>query len=142
MAFEDDDRDRSSGPEDPPGFSFTRRAFLKTVSGTTLAAGVISPAVAEAQGDAPTPVGPGPVPISLTINGTKHALEIEPRTTLLDAMRDRLDITGVKRVCDRGTCGACTVIVDGRTQYACSHLAIEMQGVNIRTVEPSARRTA
>jgi xanthine dehydrogenase YagT iron-sulfur-binding subunit len=80
-------------------------------------------------------VGPGDVPIELNINGTVKKLSVEPRVTLLDAMRNRLDITGVKRVCDRGTCGACTVMADGRPIYACSHLAIEMQGRAIRTVE-------
>ena len=80
-------------------------------------------------------VGPGPVAIQLNINGRAHRVEVEPRVTLLDAMRTKLDLTGVKRVCDRGSCGACTVIVDGKTLYACSVLAIEMQGKTIRTVE-------
>jgi xanthine dehydrogenase YagT iron-sulfur-binding subunit len=83
----------------------------------------------------PPAVGPGEVPITLTINGQRHQLKVEPRVTLLDAMRTRLDITGMKRVCDRGSCGACTVIIDGRTYYSCSLLAIESQGRNIRTVE-------
>ncbi|PYR57224.1 MAG: hypothetical protein DMF85_14315 [Acidobacteria bacterium] len=80
-------------------------------------------------------VGPGAVPITLNINGQTHRLDVEPRVTLLDALRNRLNITGVKRVCDRGSCGACTMIVDGRTIYACSTLAIEMQGKKIRTVD-------
>ena len=75
------------------------------------------------------------MPITLTINGRRHQLQVEPRVTLLDAMRTRLDITGQKRVCDRGACGACTVIIDGRTYYSCSMLAIEAQGKNIRTVD-------
>ena len=117
---------------DEPGFS--RRTFLKTVGAGGVAAGVLGPARgAEAQ--AVNAVGPGAVPVQLTINGRTHKLEIEPRVTLLDAMRTRLDLTGVKRVCDRGTCGACTVIVDDRTAYACSMLAIEAQGKAIRTVE-------
>jgi xanthine dehydrogenase YagT iron-sulfur-binding subunit len=82
------------------------------------------------------------VPITLTINGKTHRLQVEPRVTLLDAVRNNLNITGVKRVCDRGSCGACTMIVDGRTIYACSTLAIEMQGRNIRTVEGLAEGTA
>ena len=77
--------------------------------------------------------------ITLTINGQRHQLKVEPRVTLLDAMRTRLDITGMKRVCDRGSCGACTVIIDGRTYYSCSLLAIETQGRNIRTVEGLAQ---
>ena len=81
-------------------------------------------------------------PITLTINGQRHQLKVEPRVTLLDAMRTRLDITGMKRVCDRGSCGACTVIIDGRTFYSCSLLAIEAQGQNIRTVEGLSHRRA
>jgi aerobic-type carbon monoxide dehydrogenase small subunit (CoxS/CutS family) len=80
-------------------------------------------------------VGPGEVPVTLTINGQRHQLRAEPRVTLLDAMRNSLGLTGSKRVCDRGSCGACTVIIDGRTYYACSVLAIESQSRNIRTVE-------
>ena len=131
MAFDQDEQD------DPSGGSasvFSRRSFLKTVGGTSFAAGVLSPTLGEAQ-TGPVAVGPGDVPIELNINGTVRRLTVEPRVTLLDAMRNRLDITGVKRVCDRGTCGACTVLADGRPIYACSHLAIEMQGRAIRTVE-------
>jgi xanthine dehydrogenase YagT iron-sulfur-binding subunit len=113
---------------------FSRRTFLKTVGAGGVAAGVIGPGVAvETQG--PAAAGPGAVPVQLNVNGRVHTLEIEPRVTLLDALRTRLDITGVKRVCDRGACGACTVIIDGRTAYACSTLAIDVQGKAIRTVE-------
>lgn len=121
-------------------FGFSRRDFLKTVGVGGIAAGVVGPAEVDAQAQAQG-VGPGPVPITLTINGKAHRLEVEPRVTLLDAVRNRLNITGVKRVCDRGSCGACTMIVDGRTIYACSTLAIEMQGKNIRTVEGLAEGT-
>jgi xanthine dehydrogenase YagT iron-sulfur-binding subunit len=115
-----------------PGFS--RRTFLKTVGAGGVAAGVIAPGTV-AEGQLAGAVGPGPVTVTLNINGRTQKLEIEPRVTLLDALRNRLNLTGSKRVCDRGSCGACTVIVDGRTLYACSTLAIEMQGKNIRTVE-------
>lgn len=119
---------------------FSRRTFLKTVGASGVAAGVLGPGrVAEAQG--PRTVGPGAIPIQLNINGKVHRLEVEPRVTLLDAVRNRLNITGVKRVCDRGACGACTMIVDGKTLYACSTLAIEMQGKMIRTVEGLAEGT-
>jgi xanthine dehydrogenase YagT iron-sulfur-binding subunit len=127
-----------SKKKDEPGFS--RRTFLKTVGAGGVAAGVIGPADA-ASAQAVNAVGPGPVPIQLNINGRVHRLEVEPRTTLLDAMRTKLDLTGVKRVCDRGSCGACTVIIDGRTAYACSTLAIEMQGRPIRTVESFTQGT-
>ncbi len=69
------------------------------------------------------------------VNGKRVNLTIEPRVTLLNALRNRADLTGNKRVCDRGACGACTMIVDGRTVYSCSTLAIEVQGKQIRTVD-------
>jgi xanthine dehydrogenase YagT iron-sulfur-binding subunit len=131
MAPKDDD---TGADRDQSGVNVSRRAFLKTVGATSVAATVVGGA-AEAQTTGATPVGPGPVAITLTINGKKHQLTIEPRVTVLDAMRDRLDHTGLKRVCDRGSCGACTAIVDGRTAYTCSMLAIEAQGKEIRTVE-------
>jgi xanthine dehydrogenase YagT iron-sulfur-binding subunit len=132
MALEDD-RDGTDG------LNVSRRAFLKTVGASSLAAGVIAPGEAEAQ--APGQVGPGDVAVQLNIYGKTHRLQVEPRVTLLDAMRTRLNVTAQKRVCDRGSCGACTVLVDGRTAYACSVLAIEMQGKSIRTVESLAQGT-
>jgi xanthine dehydrogenase YagT iron-sulfur-binding subunit len=128
----------ASKKQDEPGFS--RRTFLKTVGAGGVAAGVVGAAHA-AEAQAVNAAGPGAVPISLTINGRAHKLEIEPRVTLLDALRTRLDITGVKRVCDRGSCGACTMIVDGKTIYSCSTLAIEMQGKAIRTIESFTQGT-
>jgi xanthine dehydrogenase YagT iron-sulfur-binding subunit len=75
------------------------------------------------------------VAITLSINGKAHSLNVEPRVTLLDALRDRLNYTGAKKVCDRGTCGACTVLMDGKAVYACMVLAVDAQGRNIQTVE-------
>jgi|SRR5437899_1301737 len=123
-------------PEQPPRFSVSRRDFLKTAGISSLAAGVVGVADAEAQttGGARV-VGPGEVPVQLMVNGKRVDLRIEPRVTLLDALRNRADLTGNKRVCDRGACGACTMIVDGRTVYSCSTLAIEVQGKQIRTVD-------
>jgi xanthine dehydrogenase YagT iron-sulfur-binding subunit len=118
--------------QDEPGFS--RRSFLKTVGAGSVAAGVLSKAPIKAQ-DGVNAVGPGAVAISLNVNGQPLRLEVEPRVTLLDALRMRADLTGNKRGCDRGACGACTMIVDGRTVYSCSTLAIEVQGKKIRTVE-------
>jgi xanthine dehydrogenase YagT iron-sulfur-binding subunit len=119
--------------KDEPGFS--RRTFLKTVgAGGVAAGGVLTQAPVTAQGGV-NAVGPGAVTISLNVNGKPLRLEVEPRVTLLDALRMRADMTGSKRGCDRGACGACTMIVDGRTVYACSTLAIEVQGKKIRTVD-------
>ena len=126
-----------SKKKDEPGFS--RRTFLKTVGAGGVAAGVLGPPAVEAQGV--KAAGPGAVPIQLNINGRVHKLEVEPRVTLLDALRTRLEITGVKRVCDRGACGACTMMLDGKLIYSCSTLAIEAQGKPIRTVEGLAQGT-
>ncbi len=119
----------------------SRRDFFKTVGVGSIATAVVA-GVRDAEAQGPAPVGPGDVPITLTINGRRHQLQVEPRVTLLDAMRTRLDITGQKRVCDRGACGACTVIIEGRTYYSCSMLAIEAQGRNIRTVDGLANGNA
>ena len=128
-----------SGTEDAGPVS--RRDFFKTVGVGTLATSVITAAEAEAQGGVPRAFGPGEVPIKLAINGRAQALNVEPRMTLLDAVRNKLDFTGSKRVCDHGSCGACTMIVDGRAIYACSTLAIDSQGKNIRTIEGLAQGT-
>lgn len=112
----------------------SRRNFLKSTGVAGLAASVVGGSEAEAQTGAPA-VGPGEVPVRLTVNGRTVNLSIEPRVTLLDALRTRADMTGNKRGCDRGACGACTMIVDGRSVYACSTLAIEVQGKPIRTVD-------
>ena len=116
--------------------SVSRRDFLKSAGVTGLATAVTTVAApgADAQ-TGPRVVGPGDVPVTLMVNGKRVELTIEPRVTLLDAIRNRADLTGNKRVCDRGTCGACTMIVDGRTVYSCSTLAIEVQGKQIRNVE-------
>src|SRR5712691_9486714 len=125
---------KDENPEKPQGFSVSRRNFLKTAGVSSLATAVTSVGVAEAQ-TGPAVVGPGDVPVTLMVNGKRVDLRIEPRVTLLNALRNRADLTGNKRVCDRGACGACTMIVDGRTVYSCSTLAIEVQGKQIRTVD-------
>jgi xanthine dehydrogenase YagT iron-sulfur-binding subunit len=112
----------------------SRRDFLKSAGVSGLAATVAGVAEADAQ-TGPQVVGPGEVPVRLTVNGRRIDLNIEPRVTLLDALRMRADLTGNKRVCDRGTCGACTMIVDGRAVYSCSTLAIEVQGKQIRSID-------
>jgi xanthine dehydrogenase YagT iron-sulfur-binding subunit len=132
MALKDD-------PEQLPDeaeVNVSRRAFLKTVGVTGVAAGVLHPPESDAQtGTTAARVGPGPVSITLRVNGRAHAVQVEPRVTLLDALRNSLNLTGLKRVCDRGSCGACTALVDGRTVYTCSTLAIEAADKEIRTVE-------
>src|SRR6266511_1832513 len=120
----------------PEHFNVSRRDFLKTAGVGSLATAVTAGGENEAAAQSgPRVVGPGEVPVTLTVNGKRIDLRIEPRVTLLDAVRNRADLTGNKRVCDRGACGACTMIVDGRTVYSCSTLAIEVQGKQIRTVD-------
>ncbi|MBU6401111.1 MAG: (2Fe-2S)-binding protein [Verrucomicrobia bacterium] len=119
-----------------PGAGVSRRGFLKGIGVGTVATGLLSPvglkdALARENGF----VGPGEVPVTLNINGQNRALNVEPRVTLLDALRNRLDLTGAKKVCDRATCGACTVLVDGHPVYACTLLAIEAEGRRITTIE-------
>ncbi|HSF31996.1 MAG TPA: (2Fe-2S)-binding protein [Candidatus Tectomicrobia bacterium] len=77
--------------------------------------------------------------IALQVNGAAHGLVLEPRRTLLDALRYDLHLTGTKKVCDMGDCGACTVLVDGRAMYACLLLAVDCQGYQITTIEGLAR---
>jgi xanthine dehydrogenase YagT iron-sulfur-binding subunit len=119
----------------------SRRDFFRTVGVGSVATAVVG-GVKEGAAQGPAALGPGEVAVTLTVNGRRHQLKVEPRVTLLDALRTRLEITGPKRVCDRGACGACTVIIEGRTYYACSMLAIDAQGRNVRTVEGLAEGDA
>jgi xanthine dehydrogenase YagT iron-sulfur-binding subunit len=113
----------------------SRRDFLK-LTGVSAAAPLMAGAAAIAVEPAESAIqGPGRVPVTLNINGKKYNAELEPRVTLLDALRDQFDLTGAKRVCDRGTCGACTVLLDGGAVYSCSVLAIDAQSRSITTVE-------
>ena len=115
----------------------SRRDFLK-ITGASAAAPLMAGAAAialEAPADTAAIQGPGKVPITLNVNGRKYNAQLEPRVTLLDALRDQFELTGAKRVCDRGTCGACTVLMDGKAVYSCSVLAIDAQSHAITTVE-------
>jgi aerobic-type carbon monoxide dehydrogenase small subunit (CoxS/CutS family) len=115
----------------------SRRDFLKRTSAAVSAGVLVTEDLLRAQQPpAGRVVGPGAVPITLRINGQERKLTVEPRVTLLDALRDYLDLTGAKKVCDRGTCGACTVHLDGRAIYACTMLAIDAaRGQQITTIE-------
>ena len=124
-----------------PGLS--RRAFLRG-SGVAAAATALAPLPGAAAADAAkadkgtVAIGPGPVKLTLDVNGTPMTTNAEPRVTLLDALRNYLDVTGCKRVCDRGSCGACTVLLDGKPVYSCTTLALEAQGKPIKTAEALA----
>ena len=124
-----------------PRRGVSRRGFLTGTGAAAAVAGLTAelapPAKAQPPG-ADTAFGPGPVRLELNVNGQKVTTDVEPRVTLLDALRNYLDVTGCKRVCDRGTCGACTVTVDGRTVYSCTMLALDARGTDIKTAEALA----
>ncbi len=125
------------------GPAFSRRDFLKG-SGAAVAAGAMATATRESTAEAAEQrstavVGPGPTPVKLNVNGRDYTLMLEPRVTLLDALRNDLNLTGCKHVDDRNASGADTVIIDGKAVLAGSRLAIECQGQKIVTVEALRR---
>jgi aerobic-type carbon monoxide dehydrogenase small subunit (CoxS/CutS family) len=118
----------------------SRRRFVEGTSAGIVAVAAI-PAV-EAQQKAPVTTTQSGVPrttIKITVNGVDHRVEVEDRWTLVELLRDHLELTGTKIGCDRGECGACTVLVDGTPLYSCSQLAVWMDGRSIQTVEGLAK---
>jgi len=128
---------------EPENFgAFSRRTFLKsigTVAATAATAQVRSVAAELEKVNAEKVVGPDAVPVTLTVNGEKLKLMLEPRVTLLDALRNYSSFTGAKEGCDRAACGACTVLLDDLPVYSCQKLAIEAQDSEITTVEGLAQ---
>jgi xanthine dehydrogenase YagT iron-sulfur-binding subunit len=118
-----------------PKNGFSRRGFIRGVGISTgaLGSGLLETAALAAPAGAMA--GPDAVPVTLKINGKPYNLNLEPRVTLIDALRNYADHTGAKKVCDRATCGACTVIMDGKVVYSCTVLAIDAQGKDIQTIE-------
>ena len=122
------------------GYLETRRKFIKQVAGTS-AAIAIGPNLLSAasldQAEASSAAGPGTasVKVNLKINGKDYALDVDPRVTLLDALRERLHLTGSKKGCDHGQCGACTVLVNGRRINSCLAFAVMHGGDEITTIE-------
>lgn len=124
-------------------FGVSRRNFLKALGTTAIStAAARARSVAEEMGkfNDEKVRGPGAVPVTLRINGESKNFEVEPRVTLLDVLRYQAGLTGAKEVCDRATCGACTVLLDGTPIYACMKLAIDAQGPEITTVEGLAKK--
>ncbi len=128
---------RPKKPGGPTGHS--RRDFLRgsgVAAATAVLTGQAAMGLDEAQAAEGEPkVLAGTIQITLKVNGQDRSCSVEPRSTLLDTLRHRLDVTGPKRVCDRGTCGACTAIVDGDPIYSCTTLAVSCQGHTIETLE-------
>jgi xanthine dehydrogenase YagT iron-sulfur-binding subunit len=120
------------------GSGLTRRELFQGLGAAAVVGGMLGEgrrARAATNPGGPEVLGPGKVPLKLTVNGIERAVSVEPRTTLLDALRLELDLTGAKPVCDRGACGACTVLIDGAPVVSCMMLALDAQGRIIATVE-------
>src|SRR6266480_3626971 len=122
------------------GHPETRRKFIKQVAGTSAAIAIGPNLLSGAsldQAEATSSAGPGTasVKVNLKINGKDYALDVDPRVTLLDALRERLHLTGSKKGCDHGQCGACTVLVNGRRINSCLSLAVTHEGDEITTIE-------
>lgn len=110
-------------------YPLTRRAFLAA----PIALSQVNSAAAE------TSAPEGTIPVKLKVNGQEHALSLEPRVTLLDALREHLNLTGTKKGCDHGQCGACTVLVNGARINSCLNFAVMHEGHEITTIEGLAR---
>ena len=128
---------------EPENFgAHSRRTFLKslgTVAATAATSQVKTVAAELEKANSEKIVGPGAVPVTLKVNGEKLKLVLEPRVTLLDALRNYSSLTGAKEGCDRASCGACTVLLGDMPVYSCQKLAIEAQGVEITTIEGIAQ---
>jgi xanthine dehydrogenase YagT iron-sulfur-binding subunit len=122
-----------------PDFDPNRRQLLKAstvaVGGVAVASQMAAPAQAAPAAQPAAPATPTTMSIRLKVNGIEHQLMVDPRTTLLDALRDRLQLTGSKKGCDQGQCGACTVLIDSRRSTSCLTLAVMQEGHEITTIE-------
>jgi xanthine dehydrogenase YagT iron-sulfur-binding subunit len=137
-------KDTEGGAPKPEG-CMTRRGFLKGAGLTAAGAAIVEGGllgVKEAAASAaaePRVVGPGQVPLTLRVNGTAKRLEVEPRTTLAEALRFELGLTGTKVVCDRGSCSACTVWLDSTPVCSCMTLALDVGARSVTTIEGLAK---
>jgi len=127
----------NSETDQPAPHDETRHTFLKQSSLLTALALVPAPVVSAAAAELDETVAAAfeKVPLKLEVNGTKHKLQVEPRTTLLDLLREQLHLTGTKKGCDYGQCGACTVHVDGQRVNSCLSFAVMHEGRKITTIE-------
>src|SRR6201992_1808432 len=126
--------DKHDSDTRPDTFEVSRRTLIEAGTTALLLNTFPRSALAASSMGGSEPVSP-PVPIELQINGHSHSLTLDPRTTLLDALREHLALTGSKKGCDHGQCGACTVLVDGRRVNSCLTLAVTAEGAEITTIE-------
>ena len=133
-----DDHESNRAPDTPIRFEVTRRTVVET--GTTALLLTALPRAAVAAGSVDNKEPPPPsVSVTLQINGRSHSLTLDPRTTLLDALREHLALTGSKKGCDHGQCGACTVLIEGRRINSCLTLAVMHDGQSVTTIEGLAQ---
>src|ERR1700753_1795500 len=126
--------DKHDSDTRPDTFEVSRRTLIEAGTTALLLNTFSRSALAASSMGGSETVSP-PVPIELQINGHSHSLTLDPRTTLLDALREHLALTGSKKGCDHGQCGACTVLVDGRRVNSCLTLAVTAEGAEITTIE-------
>jgi xanthine dehydrogenase YagT iron-sulfur-binding subunit len=113
----------------------SRRNFLTTTVATTMTATLLDKTSAQPAPTAPRVEPRQPVPLTVTINGQQHRLALDARTSLLDALREHVGLTGTKKGCDHGQCGACTVLLDGRRVLSCLTFALMTEGRDVTTIE-------
>ena len=133
------------------GAGVSRRGFLRGLGGSLAATAIGGVAAASARGEeektaeeaeaaqAKADAASGTASVTLTVNGQKKSAKVDPRRTLLDMLRNDFDLTGTKKVCDRCSCGACTVLMEGRPVYSCMTLALDCEGKKVETVEGLAK---
>ena len=121
------------------GKAYTRRDFLKGFGSGAIGAAVVPKILAQESASIETKKGKIPVyskkQVTFTVNGERYTLVVEPRETLLDILRERLNLTGTKKICNQGECGGCTVLLDGKPVYSCLYLAIRADGKSVQTIE-------